>query len=339
VSVAARLADPVLVVGAYGYRNVGDEAILAGLLVKLGDRSVTVVSRDPAESRRMHGVAAVGIGSAVAALRNHPSVVIGGGGLFGRDMGRVGRLLPAFGLAAAGLGRAVVIEGVDLDEQLPRSSRLLLPALMRRAARVTVRDRRSAAIVREWGVSAHVAPDLSCWMPAAEAGVGRQLLESAGMDLDQPMVGLALTAVRSELADAVAEAACAAMDAMPDAQFCFVPMSRHPVVPGHDDLQLAERIRQARPRLRILGGNPHPAAVLAAYAQLSGMVAMRYHAMLFAERAGIPLVPLVYAEKNRRWLGERGMLDPPIASASVVAALRDALAGNRHPTGLEPAAS
>jgi polysaccharide pyruvyl transferase WcaK-like protein len=339
VSAAAQVADPVLIVGAYGYRNVGDEAILAGLLVKLGDRSVTVVSRDPAETRRMHGVAAIGIGSAVAALRNHASVVIGGGGLFGRDMGRIGRLLPAFGLAAAGLGRTVVIDGVDLDEQLPRSSRLLLPALMRHAARVAVRDRRSAAIAMEWGVSAHVAPDLSCWMSPADAEVGRQLLESAGMNLDQPMVGLALTAVRSELADAVAEAACAAMDAMPDAQFCFVPMSRHPVVPAHDDLQLAERIRQARPQLKILGGNPHPAAVLAAYPQLSGIVAMRYHAMLFAARAGIPLVPLVYAEKNRRWLGERGMHAPPITPVSVVAALREAVAGNRRPLGLEPAAS
>jgi polysaccharide pyruvyl transferase WcaK-like protein len=128
------------------------------------------------------------------------------------------------------------------------------------------------------------------------------------------------------------------MDAMPDAQFCFLPMSRHPVVPAHDDLQLAQRIRRARPRLKILGGNPHPAAILAAYAQLSGIVAMRYHAMLFAERAGIPLVPLVYAEKNQRWLGERGMQAPPITSVSVAAALRDAVAGNRHSTGLEPAA-
>jgi polysaccharide pyruvyl transferase WcaK-like protein len=153
------------------------------------------------------------------------------------------------------------------------------------------------------------------------------------------MVGLALTAVRPELADALAEAACAAMDAMPDAQFCFLPMSRHPAMAAHDDLQLAERIRRVRPRLKVMDGNPHPADVLAAYALLSGIVAMRYHAMLFAERAGIPLVPLVYAEKNRRWLGERGLHAPPIASASVVAALRDALAGNRRSSSLEPAGS
>ena len=57
-----RLADPVLVVGAYGYGNVGDEAVLAGLLAKLGDRSVTVVSRDPESTTRLHGVPSVGLG-------------------------------------------------------------------------------------------------------------------------------------------------------------------------------------------------------------------------------------------------------------------------------------
>ena len=75
-----RLAEPVLVVGAYGYGNVRDEAVLAGLLAKLGDRSATVVSRDPAATARLHGVASVGIGGAISALGRHRSVVIGGGG-------------------------------------------------------------------------------------------------------------------------------------------------------------------------------------------------------------------------------------------------------------------
>lgn len=337
---AGRLPDPVLVVGAYGYRNVGDEAILSGLLAKLGARSVTVVSRNPAETRRLHGVAAIGIGSAAAALRDHASLVIGGGGLFGRDMGRLGRLLPAYGLVAAGLRRTVVVEGVDLDEELPPSGRLLVPSLMRHAVRVTVRDRRSAAILEGWGVPAHVAPDLSCWMPAAPPEVGRDLLRAAGMDLRRPVVGLALTAVQPALADAVVAAVCAAMDALPEAQFCFIPMSRHPYLPAHDDMRLAARIREARPRLAILHGDPHPAAVLAAYAQLSGIVAMRYHAMLFAARTGVPLVPLAYAEKNVRWLSERGVRAEPAAPGPVIAALRMALAADARATiRLEPVAS
>jgi hypothetical protein len=53
---------------------------------------------------------------------------------------------------------------------------------------------------------------------------------------------------------------------------------------------------------------------------------MRYHAMVFAERAGVPLVPLVYAEKTVRWLEERSLAPVPAWTPEIVAALRDALA-------------
>jgi len=52
---------------------------------------------------------------------------------------------------------------------------------------------------------------------------------------------------------------------------------------------------------------------------------MRYHSLLFAERAGIPIVPIAYAEKCRHWLEERGLGDVDASPASVVDALRAAL--------------
>jgi polysaccharide pyruvyl transferase WcaK-like protein len=50
-------AKPLLIVGGYGYRNAGDEAILAGLLEVTGRDGVTVVSRSPAETAASHGAA------------------------------------------------------------------------------------------------------------------------------------------------------------------------------------------------------------------------------------------------------------------------------------------
>jgi polysaccharide pyruvyl transferase WcaK-like protein len=321
-----QLPDPVLIVGAYGYRNLGDEAILSGLLTRLGPRPVTAVSRDPDGTSRLHGVATIGLRGAASALRRHGSLLIGGGGLFGRDMGRIGRLLPAYALAAHALQRSVAIEGVDLDERLAPSARLLVPQLMRRAERVTVRDRRSAAILRSWGVSANLAPDVSSWMRAASPEAGRAVLRAAGADLRRPIVGLALSGVRPEIAEAASGATLAAMDALPDVQFCFLPMSRHPFVPQHDDLNLARRLRERRPRLLVVEDDLHPATMLAAFGQLSAAVAMRYHAMLFASRMGVPLVPVVYAEKNLRWLSERHLEPIEAAPSPLTAALWSALA-------------
>lgn len=325
-----RLPEPVLIVGAYGYRNLGDEAILSGLLAKIGPLPLTVVSRDPADTARLHGVPAIGIRAAPGALLRHRSLVIGGGGLFGRDMGRIGRLLPVYGMTALALGRTVAIEGVDLDSDLAPSARVLVPALMRGAARVTVRDWRSAGILESWGVPANVAPDASAWMWPATPDVGRRLLQAAGVDLGRPVVGLALSAVEPGAGERALAAVAEAMDALPDVQFCFLPMSRHPSVAAHDDLQLALRLRSLRPRLLVLEQTPHPADMLAAIGQLSAMVGMRYHSMLFADRAAVPLVPMVYAEKNLRWLEERRIPSVEPSAGALVAALWAALSGDER---------
>ncbi len=337
--VIEQLHEPVLVVGGYGYRNIGDEAILAGLLTRLGPRTVTVISRNSAETTRLHGVPAIGIGAAGPALLRHRSLVIGGGGLFGRDMGSIGRLLPLFGLAAMALGRSVMVEGVDIDANLAPSARALLPRLLRHATHVTVRDRRSVAILEGWEVDASLAPDLSQWMPMPSADVGRQLLRTAGVDTGRPVVGLALAGIQPALADAALAAVASTMDALPDTQFCFIPMSRHPRVPAHDDLRLGHRLRAMQPRLAVVEGGWHPGAVLSAFGLLSVVVSMRYHGMLFAERASVPLVPLVYAEKNVRWLDERDLLAIPAAVEPVLAALRSALARDRRVVVSTPVAS
>ncbi len=170
------LPDPILVVGGYGYRNAGDEAILASILRSLEGRRVTVLSRTPAETTAMHGVRSVPLTAAARALARHRTVLIGGGGLFGRDMGGVGRLLPAYGLGAVALGKTVVIHGVGIDHGLPAATAVPLRELAKRAHQISVRDGASADVLREWGVEAVVGPDLSTWLPAAPAAVGARLL-------------------------------------------------------------------------------------------------------------------------------------------------------------------
>ena len=142
------------------------------------------------------------------------------------------------------------------------------------------------------GVRANLAPDLSARMPAAPPVAGRALLRSAGLDPGRQIVGLALTAVNPSLTDAVLDAAT--MDAVPDVEFCFIETAMSAW--RRDDRFLAGRLQRRRSRLAILDTSVHPAQVLSAFGALSAVVAMRYHAMLFAERAGVPLVPVVYAE-------------------------------------------
>jgi polysaccharide pyruvyl transferase WcaK-like protein len=117
---------------------------------------------------------------------------------------------------------------------------------------------------------------------------------------------------------------------MPGVQFCFVPMSQHPFVATHNDLVLGRSLRARAPRLAILEGSPQPSAMLAVFECLAGAICMRYHSLLFAERAGIPVLPIPYAPKCDRWLAARGLapLAPTVEglSQAVATALGERLA-------------
>lgn len=320
-------ARPMVVVGGYGYRNAGDEAILAGLLRLAGRDGVTVVSRMPAETSAIHGVDAIHLRDAPAAMLRHRGLVIGGGGLFGADMGLLGRLLPLGGLVAAAARREVALVGVGVDRTMPRSARRLLRALGRRARSVVVRDAESLGLLAELGVEGVLGPDLSSLVASAGATVGRRVLEANGLHpTRRPVVGLALTAVDPRLAAQVERAVVATVDAVPEVDFALVPMSRHPFVAAHNDEVFARRIAAARPRLRIVTPPEDPAAVLGLFEALRAAVCMRYHSLLFAERAGIPIVPVAYAEKCRHWLGERGLEGVEASPEHLVTAVRAVLA-------------
>ena len=330
-TILAGLAEPILVIGGYGYRNLGDEAILAGLLRQIGPhRRVSVVSRMPAETAALHGVNAIPLRQSVGALRSHASLVIGGGGLFGRDMGALGRLVPLYGLLASSLGLKVAIHGVGIDRDMRPLVARLLRRLGRRATSFTVRERTSAEVLAGWGIRARVLPDLSAGVAPAPTARGSALLRLAGIDPDRPVVGLALTAVRAHQTAALEAAVADCIEALPDVQFCFIPMSQHPFVNAHNDLLLGRRLQLRNPRLAILEGSFRPEEVMAVFASLSAVVCMRYHSLLFAALAGTPIIPVPYAPKCEAWVDEQGLQRVPIGGAAFASAVHAAVGVGRE---------
>src|SRR3954466_12860908 len=78
-----------LLAGYYGFGNTGDEAILASLLAGLSRREPSarfvVLSGDPADTQRRHGVSAISwrdIEALSAEVSQADLVILGGGGLF-----------------------------------------------------------------------------------------------------------------------------------------------------------------------------------------------------------------------------------------------------------------
>jgi polysaccharide pyruvyl transferase WcaK-like protein len=327
----ATLAEPILVLGGYGVRNVGDEAMLAGLLRQIGpNRRVTVVSRMPAETAALHAVKTISVWESVRALRSHRSLIIGGGGLFGRDMAVMGRLIPLYGLLASQLGLKVAIVGVGVDREMRPVAAMLLRRVARRTVAISVRDHRSAEVLAEWGIRADVLPDLSAGIAPAPARRGSELLRRAGIDPKRPVVGLALTAMRADQTGALEAAVAHCIAELPDVQFCFVPMSQHPFAHTHNDLLLGRRLQRRSPSLAVLDGSLRPEEVMAVFSRLTAAVCMRYHSLLFAERAGTPIVPVPYAPKCEAWIDEHGLEGVPLHPDALASAVRGVVAARRE---------
>jgi len=316
--------DPVLIVGGYGYRNVGDEAMLAGLLRILEGRSVTVLSRAPAETSATHGVRARPVWQAPTQLRTHATVLIGGGALFGRDMGHLGRALPVYGALARLMGRRLVVAGVSIERNMPAVRQRLARTLLGSADWVHVRDRSSAAMLETWGVASSVGPDLSAALHPSRPAVGRALLQGAGVNVHKPVIGLALTGVNGALGRQVGQAVIGLAHQSRGVELCLVPMSQHPFVATHNDLLFCRSLQAAAPNLKVLEGFHPPAAILSVFESLSAAVCMRYHSFVFADRFAIPFIGYAYAPKVTAWLEERGV-GPSMPSADILAAEIDRL--------------
>ena len=82
----------VTLVGAFGQGNPGDEALCAAFREQLADHELIVVSADPSDTARRHGVRTVpnaALPTARAALSSD-ALVIGGGTIF-KSLHRVDR--------------------------------------------------------------------------------------------------------------------------------------------------------------------------------------------------------------------------------------------------------
>lgn len=320
----------VLLVGGYGAGNLGDEAILCGLLSALpaAVTRLTVVSHDPATTVADHaedppaGVDLRAIRPTPATLSRQllavDAVVVGGGGIFSRYMGPYAAKLPAFALAALALGKPVHWTAIGVYDSTPKRVVPLLRAALVRSDSVTVRDPASLDTLTRWGVpGVRLVDDPATWLSASERD-GRRILADAGVDPDRPVLAIAARRVADpDRSDRLFEAyrEVAETYGRHGWQLVYLPFCRHPSEPVERDQQVCVALA-AR-----CGGQVLPVArasdLLDVVAACDALVATRLHAMLFAHVAETPFVAVAYATKVRSLLDALGHADSGVALDTV----------------------
>jgi polysaccharide pyruvyl transferase CsaB len=308
----------VLISGWYGNGNLGDEALLAGMLRALAaaDPAIepVVISDDPPRTAREHRVRTRSrdnrshrrrLASEARALPRYDALAIGGGGLikdFGDQPGNVHAWLRP-GIVASVLRRPATWYAIGVDEIRHDESRAMVRKAAARARLITVRDAGSARALAGLGVRHEpvvtadpavltVAP-VGSWRAAERplVTVCPRHWKSTGAGVDRPDLE---DRVRSELA-----AALDRLVAHRGARVQFVPFRTER---GDDDAEVctdlaARMARSEEASVAPLPANPAAAGELIARSQL--VVGTRLHSLILAAGAAVPSFGLEYMPKIR----------------------------------------
>lgn len=276
----------VLVSGYYGAGNLGDEAVLAGLLrgLRAHGHDAIVASLQPARTRREHGVpAAHRLRGLLPALLRCDAVVSGGGGLL---QDRTSRRSLSYYLGvirlARRLGKRVVVFGQSLgpfsEAGADRAARAL------DGVPLGVRDPASQAWARARGLDATLVADAALGMPppeAAAAGDTLLLIPRGGYpEVQATLRGIAEAARHAQRPLAV-------LDLHPD-----------------EDAPDADVLADAFGAARWHADDPH--AALARMAEAGFVVSGRLHGAILALLAGSGHAGLGYDPKVRGFLEQSG---------------------------------
>lgn len=171
----------IVIAGNYGAKNLGDEMILEGMLEMLKNvepkAKITVLSGDPNETTKRHGVAAVhkfpaGIRSlfryifdkkADKAVKNCDLFILGGGGLFGSLTFKANLIWAAQAYKAYKYKKPVIIYGQNVSPLKGIIRKMIVKKVFRSASLIVVRDEKSKEILESLGLKNRIytVPDMA----------------------------------------------------------------------------------------------------------------------------------------------------------------------------------
>jgi polysaccharide pyruvyl transferase CsaB len=295
------------VLGSYGGRNVGDEAILTCVLRCLRalcpSARIVLFTRDADHSERHHGIAetitweGASRGSIIAAMAGLDLLILGGGGvLYDREARRYLQLVETAQERGIGTFGFAVGAGPLQDPE----DRAIVRTTLNRMTDLVVRDQESKLVLEDVGVDREitVTADPALLLPREE--FTQDMLLREGVPTGVRLVAMSVRepgraaehldersyhALLAEVADFLVRRL--------DAHVVFVPMERQDISQSH--AVLAQMIAPVRGR--VLNGDYSPSQILGLMDHIDLAVGMRLHFLIFAALAAVPFLPLPYAGK------------------------------------------
>jgi polysaccharide pyruvyl transferase CsaB len=309
--------------GSYGGMNLGDEAILEGILGALRASlraEVTVFSRNPADTLARHEVEHAINPRALTRKEITPSIrgldlfILGGGGIL--FDGEVDAYLREVWIAHE-VGVPVLVYSISAGPLARRESRLAVRDALNAAPTtvITVRDRQGLRLLEDVGVAHEIQLAADPAFLLEPQALPAEALKAEGVTLDRHTVGFSVREPGPAAPDIdpgqyyalLANAADFLVERF-EAEVVFVPMEKYDVQHSHavvahmrfpEHAEILRRRYSSRQILDLMG-------------RFDFAVGMRLHFLIFAALRGTPFSALPYASKVSGLVEDLGMDTPPL---------------------------
>ena len=314
--------------GSYGGMNLGDEAILEGILGELRaslPAEVTVFSRNPPDTLARHRVErainprTLTRREIVPVLRELDLLVLGGGGiLFDAEAEIYLREV----LIAHELGIPVLLYAISAGPLATQAARRAVRDALNASSStvITVRDRLGYRLLEDVGVTREIQLTADPAFLLEPEELPLEALKAEGVQLEGHVVGFSVREPGPAAPDIdpeqyyalLANAADFVVERF-DAEVVFVPMEKFDVQHSH---AVVAHMRYAE-RAEVLRRRYSSRQILDLMGRFDFAVGMRLHFLIFAALRGTPFAPLPYASKVAGLLEDLDMDTPPLGSIGI----------------------
>jgi polysaccharide pyruvyl transferase CsaB len=302
--------------GSYGGMNLGDEAILDGILNELRATvaaDVTVFSRNPSDTLSRHkaeravAVRQLTRKEITPEVQNLDLLILGGGGiLYDRDAETYLREV----FLAQEFGIPVMIYAISAGPLTKPTARQAVQTALNASAIVTVRDREGYRLLEDVGVTReiHLTADPALLLKPEELPI--EAMKAEGVQFDRHLVGFSVREPGPAAPDIdpeeyyalLANAADFVVERL-DTDVVFVPMETTDIQHSH---AVVAHMKNAE-RGEILRKQYSPEQILDLMGRFEFAIGMRLHFLIFAALSGTPFTALPYASKVMGLLEDLGM--------------------------------
>ncbi len=312
--------------GSYGGANLGDEAILDGIVSQLRASmpvEITVFSRNPEDTLKRHQVERAVPVRTLTRREVTPEVarldllILGGGGILFDGEAQI-FLREVF--LAHELGVPVAIYAVSAGPLDTAEARQAVRTGLNRAALITVRDRLGYRLLEDVGVEReiHLTADPAVLLEPVELDLDE--IKSEGVQFERHLVGFSVrergpaapNIDPGEYYHLLANAADFVVSRL-DADVVFVSMERTDIQHSH---AVVARMQNSD-RAEVLRRTYSPQEILGLVGHFEFVIGMRLHFLIFAALRSVPFTALPYASKVEGFLHDLGVEESPLGIVGI----------------------